>query len=456
MSTAEPADKLEPTGTQNRYDDYEDSEVEWLGEIPVHWDVVRAEAFLNRKSESVSSENLDGREVFHYSIPVIDETGDGRVEEGNKIGSSKTRLSGGELLVSKLNPRKSRVLLSEDKSQLSVCSSEFVVMEPDGCDPRFAKYLYSAEHTRQYLDSMVQSATRSHQRANPDDIIKMKAGWPPLDEQHAIATYLDRETERIDALIEKKEQLIDLLEEKRTSLISRAVTKGLEEDVEMKDSGVEWLGKVPAHWETAKLKFLSPKITVGIVVKPRQHYEPDGIPALRSLNVTEHGLNSNDLVFISEEVNEELEKSRVWKGDLVSVRTGQPGTTAVVGSRFHGANCIDLIIIRRSEAFESNYLSYFLNSSPAKTQYGAGSEGAIQQHFNVDTAKNLKVPVPPMGEQDQIAKSLHHRTTQLNRLISKVGEGIESLQEYRTALISVAVTGQIDVREEVDTPTTAA
>ena len=176
---------------------------------------------------------------------------------------------------------------------------------------------------------------------------------PPLPEQHAIADYLDRETSKIDALVTEKERLLSLLAEKRRTLITQAVTRGLNRDIPMRDSGVEWLGEIPGHWELKRLKFISPEITVGIVVTPAKYYEDSGVPCLRSLNVKETGLTNTDLVYISPESNELLSKSKVFTGDLVAVRSGQPGTTAIVDERFDGANCIDLIVIRRASSFDS-------------------------------------------------------------------------------------------------------
>jgi type I restriction enzyme S subunit len=172
---------------------------------------------------------------------------------------------------------------------------------------------------------------------------------PPLSEQIAIAAFLDRETAKIDALVADYRALIELLQEKRQAVISHAVTKGLDPTVPMKDSGVEWLGEVPEHWDIMRLKWISPEITVGIVVEPSKYYVQDrGVPALRSLNIRPGQIDPENMVLISEQANEELAKSRLIAGDLVAVRSGQPGTTAVVPKEISGCNCIDLIIIRRA------------------------------------------------------------------------------------------------------------
>jgi type I restriction enzyme S subunit len=278
---------------------------------------------------------------------------------------------------------------------------------------------------------------------------------PPLGEQRAIATFLDRETTKIDALVEAQRRLIELLKEKRQAVISHAVTKGLDPTVPMKDSGVEWLGEVPAHWEVKRLKHLTSAITVGIVVEPSKYYVEDGVPALRSLNVKPGKLNLDNLVYISAEANEILSKSQLRAGDLVAVRTGQPGTTAIVPIELDGANCIDLIVIRRPFGSE-RFLCWYLASDPAVRQFSEGSGGAIQQHFNIGTAVNLLIPVAPIGEQEAIAEFLDRHTEGIDALAEKAESAMELLRERRAALISAAVTGKIDVRGLVNEHAEAA
>ena len=275
------------------------------------------------------------------------------------------------------------------------------------------------------------------------DLRAFELWFPPLPEQRAIADYLDRETAKIDALITEKERLLSLLAEKRRVLITQAVTRGLNPDVPTRDSGVEWLGEIPGHWELKRLKFISPEITVGIVVTPAKYYEDSGVPCLRSLNVKETGLTNTDLVYISPESNELLSKSKVFMGDLVAVRSGQPGTTAIVDERFDRANCIDLIIIRRASSFDSYFLAYFLNSEAAIIQFSEGSEGAIQQHFNIETAKDLLIPLPPLLEQRKIVSMIAAEAAKLGSLKQAAKRTINLLHERRAALISAAVTGQI-------------
>ena len=279
-----------------------------------------------------------------------------------------------------------------------------------------------------------------------EDLQSVDLSVPPLDEQRAIADFLDRETAKIDGLVARKERLIELLQEKRTALITRAVTRGLDPNVPMKDSGVEWLGEIPVHWDVKRLKHLVPGVTVGIVVTPSKYYVDDGIPCLRSLNVSRGTIDMDNLVFINVSANELHQKSKIFAGDVVAVRTGQAGTAAVVPRELDGANCIDLLIVRRSEKVLPQFVYYYLNSRAAISQATELSVGAIQAHYNTSTLAQLVVPKSPSDEQSRIVTHLDETTGEIDRLIARVRQAIDHLREFRTALISAAVTGKIDVR----------
>ncbi|MEM8324970.1 restriction endonuclease subunit S, partial [Morganella morganii] len=284
---------------------------------------------------------------------------------------------------------------------------------------------------------------------NGDELKNISFGIPPIYEQRKISSFLDDETTKIDNLIEKQQQLIELLKEKRQAVISHAVTKGLNPDVPMKDSGNDLLGKMPVHWKLTPMRFLSDNITVGIVVTPAKYYIDNGIRCFRSLNISEGKIKDAEWVYISEASNNLLSKSKVYTDDILVVRSGQPGTAAVVDHEFDSCNCIDLIIIRSSERFNSNYICMQINSVFIKKQVGMASDGAIQQHFNVEVAKALVVVEPPKHEQSEIFKFLSEKNKYFERLIERSELQITLLQERRTALISAAVTGKIDVRDWV-------
>ena len=191
------------------------------------WRIVRLDAVAQRVKRTLDPHMLGDTLVDHYSIPHLESTGGPEVMPALDIMSAKQLLRGGEVMVSRLNPRKSRVVAVPLGLRVSMASGEFVVMRPHGIEPRFLTYLLLSETVRQHLDSQVQSVTRSHQRVRPEVLMKMKFGMPNLDIQKATADYLDVETGRIDALISKTQGVIDLLAERRQALITAAVTGAL-------------------------------------------------------------------------------------------------------------------------------------------------------------------------------------------------------------------------------------
>lgn len=337
--------------------------------------------------------------------------------------------------------------------QTGIITSAYLATTPKNISPRFLAYLLRAYDTTKVFYSMGGGLRQSMKFS---DVKRLPVVLPPAQDQIAIVTFLDRETAKIDALMAEQQRLIELLKEKRQAVISHAVTKGLNPDAPMKPSGIEWLGDVPEHWKIRKLKHVSPQVTVGIVVEPSKFYVVEGVPALRSLNVRPGAVILDNVVYISDDANKLHSKSKLNAGDLVAVRSGQPGTTAVIPAELDGCNCIDLIIIRKPTFGSEWYLCWYLSSDAAISQFECGSGGAIQQHFNIKTAMNLITPVPPEDEQSQIVAFVNSATDKFDGLIREAGRAIDLLQERRIALISAAVTGKIDVRGLVPAKAEAA
>ena len=264
------------------YPKYKDSGVQWLGEVPEHWEVKRSDGIIMSDRNQVAPSAFETEQVFHYSIPAVQKYGTGIIEEGDSIASAKQLISQKCLLVSKLNPRKATICLAEPNKVPTLCSTEFVILTARLCDTKFLFFFTQTELFRQMLDSKVQSVTKSHQRVTPESIRKFWAAWPSPPEQTAIADFLDRETGRIDTLVAKKRRLLELLEEKRTALISRTVTRGLPADVarefglephtHFKDSGIDWLGEVPEGWEVLPLRRLVEYVKTGSTPKGAEEY----------------------------------------------------------------------------------------------------------------------------------------------------------------------------------------
>ena len=397
--------------------------------------------------EALSEDTAPDFEIRYVDIGNVDSKGNIHQVPTYRFTDAPSRarrvVRDGDVIISTVRTYLQAIAPIESPSDNLIVSTGFAVIRPrrEILDTGYCKYVLRES---EFLHKVfTHSVGVSYPAISAWDLGNIAVPIRSLPEQRAIANYLDRETARIDALIAEKEHLLSLLAEKRRTLITQAVTRGLNPNAPMRDSGVEWLGEIPKHWELKRLKFISPEITVGIVVTPAKYYEDSGVPCLRSLNVKETGLTNTDLVYISPESNELLSKSKVFTGDLVAVRSGQPGTTATVDERFDGANCMDLIIIRHAPLFDSHFLAYFLNSEVALIQFSEGSEGAIQQHFNIETAKDLLIPLPPLSEQRTIVSMIAVEAAKLGTLKQAAKRAIDLLHDRRAALISAAVTGQI-------------
>lgn len=436
-----------------KYPKYKDSGVEWLGEVPAHWNHGKVRYFAKLESGHTPSRNKpeywenctvpwftlsDVWKIRSGLTKVVYETKE-KVSELGLANSSARLLPAGTVILSRTASVGYSAILGKPMATTQdfanwICGSKL-----------FPEYLLSVFRAmKSEFSRMMMGST--HKTIYMPDIAELYCAIPPMHEQSKIVTFLDYEAARIDALVEEKQRLIKLLKEKRQAVISHAVTKGIDPDVQMKDSGVEWLGEVPAHWDILRLKNISPEITVGIVVEPSKYYVDDGVPALRSLNVRPGRISTEQMVYISPEANEVLSKSKVRTGDLVAVRSGQPGTTAVVPSELDGCNCIDLIIIRKPSVACEKFLCWFFASDCAVRQFSEGSGGAIQQHFNISTAANIVVPAPSRHEQVRIAEYIDNETSRIDELIVTAESTSLLLSERRSALISAAVTGKIDVR----------
>jgi type I restriction enzyme S subunit len=329
----------------------------WVQEIPTDWCIgsIGRMAYLKAR---VGWQNLRSDEFVDEGPFCVTGTdfADGRINWSTCYHVSEARyetdphiqLRNGDLLVTKDGTIGKLALVQNMPNLATLNSGVFVIRPLNGSfDSRYLYWVLCSALFDNFVWYIADGTTINHLYQNL--FVRFHFPVPPLSTQLAIVAFLDCEIARIDALIDKKRRLLEFLEGKRLAVITHAVTKGLNPDVPMKDSGIRWLGHIPAHWELKRQKFISPKVTVGIVVTPAAYYVEAGIPALRGFNVKERHLDLDDLAFISEDANELHAKSKIFEDDLIAVRTGQPGTTAIVPKGLDGANCVDLIIIRRSK-----------------------------------------------------------------------------------------------------------
>jgi len=425
-----------------RYPKYKPSGVEWLGDVPEGWEVKRSDSFLTYSRDQLDPKDFQGLQVFHYSIPVVQETGTGQIEDGAEIASGKQIVKKKVVLVSKLNPRKGTICIAEPQQALTLCSTEFVALEPNGCDIRYLSYLVRTEGFRQGLESKVTSVTNSHQRANPVDIYRFWNAWPVLPEQTAIAEFLDRETGKIDGLVAEQRRLMELLKEKRQAVISHAVTKGLNPHAPMKPSGIEWLGDVPEGWTVKRFQRC-------VYVAEGQVDPTDGNFANMSLiapNHIESGTGRLLGLETSADQGAESGKYLCKTGDVVYSKI-RPALRKVCIAPEDCLCSADMYPLRPHSGLTPTFLFWLILSEQFSALAELESQRVAMPKINRESLKAVMLAVPPVEEQNTINAFIEAETVKFDTLTAEAQRAIDLLQERRTALISAAVTGQIDVRQ---------
>ncbi|WP_152978145.1 restriction endonuclease subunit S [Curtobacterium sp. S6] len=341
-------------------------------------------------------------------------------------GEARKLVRAGDFVINSRSDRKGSSGISELDGSVSVV---YTVLRPrEGLDLNFTHHLLRSSAFQEEFYRWGSGIVADLWSTRYSAMKRIALPIPPLDEQRAIADYLGRETQKIDELITEQRSLIETLRERRDSLSHQFF--GAKSEI------------------TAPLKQLVDEITVGIVVTPAKWYEygGGGVPALRGANVKRGYIDPTSLVHLSREGDQLHRKSRLKSGDVVVVRTGQAGAAAVVPNTLEGFNAIDLLIIRAKPSLCSDFLEAFLNSHAAAAQITDGSVGAIQSHFNVSALRRLRIPDIGTERQLQLVDRWKSASSRIDELISESEDLIALSQERRAALITAAVTGQIDVR----------
>ena len=434
------------------YPSYKDSGVEWLGRIPAHWPAKK----LKRACEHITDGSHFSPPAQHEGKPyvTVSNLADGCIDVGSAAKISNDDFA--KLEKSGCRPKVGDVLFSKDgtvgkvaivhRDDFVVLSSLAILRPASGVDPQYLGYFLGSSNGMRQIESHFAGAALK--RITLDVIVDLVAALPPRFEQRTIANFLGREIGKIDALVKKNERLTELLQEKRTALISQAVTKGLNPTAPRKDSGTPWLGHIPAHWQTKRLRYLTQTtrpIMYGIVL-PGPHVE-DGVPIVKGGDVMPSRLRVDLLNRTANEIEAGYARSRLRGGDLLYAIRGSIGMVEMAPPELEGANITqDAARLAPQESVDGRWLMWALKSGPVFAQLDAGALGATIRGVNICDLKRAFIPVPPHIEQAAISDRLGGETAKLDALMAKVRAAIERLQEYRTALISAAVTGQIDVR----------
>lgn len=443
------------------YPDYKDSGFDWLGAVPAHWELSKIKynaTFSGGGTPSRDNPSFWGGEIPWVSpkdmkTAVISDAEERITATG--LASSATNLvqAGAALIVVRSGILRHTVPVAINSVEVALNQDmKALRFDPHRCLPLFFFYWVQGLNDRLLLVWAKQGATvESIEHAYLAD---SPFPLPPLPEQATIAAFLDRETAKIDELVEEQRRLIALLKEKRQAVISHAVTKGLDPNAPMKDSGVEWLGEVPAHWQVVPLKTaIAYQEGPGIMA---DDFRDEGVPLVRVAGVRGRWVTLDGCNFLNEEkVARRWAHFQLNEGDLVISASASMGTVSEVGQDAVGAiPYTGLIRLTPRAKITRDFIRALTASSLFFVQIDLLKAGAMIQHFGPSHLGQMVITLPPIAEQLEITNSLSSALDELNALFEDVEGGIALLQERRAALISAAVTGKIDVRSLV-TGTTA-
>jgi type I restriction enzyme S subunit len=443
-----------------QYQNYKPGNSDWLREIPDTWQQIRGRFVMGVNPSPLRLRDLDGAdEVSFVPMEAIGEYGGLNLERTkplDEIGSGYTEFEDGDVVVAKITPcfENGKGAMADGLlNGVAFGTTELHVLRTGKrLDSRFLFYL-TISHTFRKLGESEMYGAGGQKRVPPEFAKDFRVPLPCINEQQAIARFLDAKTAQIDTLVAKKRQLIDKLKEKRSALIARTVTRGLPPEAaraagldpspEMRDSGIDWLGGAPSHWVVKAIKWESP-VQRGASPRPIDdpvYFDDDGEYAwVRISDVTAAGMYL-----------EKTEQRLSEIGSSLSVRM-EPGSLFLSIAGSVGKPCIAKIKCCIHDGFvyfprwkgDPRFLFYiFASGEPYK---GLGKMGT-QLNLNTDTVGSIVIGVPPSAEQSAIADFLDSETSLLDGLIGTVESAIDRLTEYRQALITSAVTGKIDVRE---------
>lgn len=438
--------------TYPAYSEYKDSGNEWLGEIPIGWNI-KPIKYVSQINSDVLNENTDNDYEFEY-IDIGSVSSGGKIQktEKMKFSSAPSRarrlVKNGDVIISTVRTYLRAIAPITEHAEKYVVSTGFCVVTPIGeIDPGYCSYMLQSPC---FVETVVAGSVGvSYPATNASDIANIDVCLPTYEEQTQIAAFLDRETQKIDRLIEKQQQLIKLLQEKRQAVISHAVTKGLNPDVKMKGSGVEWLGEIPEHWEAKSLRFFG-LCQNGINIGAECF--GSGYPFIsygdvynnRVLPLVGSGLvKSSDL---------DRERYSVKLGDVFFTRTSETideigFSSACLGNIENATFAGFLIRFRPTTSHISiEYSKHYFGNILLRAFFVKEMNLVTRASLSQDLLKKLPVVIPPINEQLEIGEYLDAKLSTIDMLVKKAISAIVLMKERRIALISAAVTGKIDVR----------
>ena len=428
-----------------QYAEYKDSRVEWIGKVPKDWEIKKNRYILTRVKNIVDTNEKD--------FPVLSLSIQGVIEKDREDNTGKIPavyanyyqiVKENHLLLCLFDMDVTPCLVGYIK-KTGIISPAYSYFEPFLNGSICSKYYYYW-YLRMHKENLfIQLSNNVRNSINNDDFKNIVAPYPPLETQRKIADYLDKKIDAIDTLITDKQKLIDLLKEKRQAIISEAVTKGLDKNAKMKDSGIEWIGKVPEHWSIKKLSYITQSLSGGTPSRDRSDYWENGsIPWMSS------GEINNEYIRETKEYITSLGMQNS-NAKLLPVHTvmmalnGQGKTKGMTAILEIETTCNQSLVgfICDKQKINYEYLFYSLKTMYKYVRSLVGDES--REGLSVSFLKEQRIAVPPLIEQDMIVKDIKIRIQNLDELSENIELQIEKLKEYRQSIISEAVTGKVAI-----------
>ena len=432
-----------------RYEKYKPSRIEWIGEVPEHWEECRLKSLLKEKlmygaNESAETDNPD----FPRYIRITDITDDGKLKDEtfkslNPISAAPYLLKKGDLLFARSGSVGRTFLFDSD---IQACFAGYLIKAAfnNTVIPRYVYYFTQSGLYWSWISSI--NIQTTIQNIGAEKYNNMPFIRPTLEEQMVMVTYLDARCGDIDKVVATQEKRIALLNEMKQSIITQAVTRGLNPDAKMKDSGVEWIGMVPEHWEVKKLKFVSNSISKGAGITKEQVVEDGDTQCVRYGEIyTKYNHSFDSCVSAT---NKDLHPVLQYfgYGDILFTCTGELVEEIGKSVVYLGhERCLaggDILVVSHNQ--DPSFLNYALNSY-AQIQKSEGRAKLKVVHISTYDISNLLLALPPIEEQKQIADEIDRRCSSIDKQIGAVTRQIELLREYKQSLITDVVTGKVKV-----------
>ena len=415
--------------------------MEWLEEVPEHWVVKRIGYYFTERREKVSDKDFPALSVTKNGIvPQLD------TAAKSDDGDNRKKVLKGDFVINSRSDRKGSAGASElDGSVSLICT---VLRPQELVHTPFVHHLLRSRPFQEEFYRNGKGIVADLWSTNYSEMRNILLGMPPIPEQTKIAAFLDRETAKIDELVAEQQRLMELLKEKRQAVISHAVTKGLNPDAPMKPSGIEWLGDVPAHWDVTPIKYVA-KVGNGSTPSREvpEYWDETGFPWLNS-SVVNSSVVTEAEGFVTERALRECHLPVITPPAVLVGITGQGRTRGMAAMLGIEATINQHVAyVKPSTAgLDVHYLLWVLESAYLKLRRDSEEAGATKGAITCEQIKNLHVSHPPLVEQSAISAFLDTESAKFDTLTTEAQRAIDLLQERRTALISAAVTGQIDVR----------